>query len=96
MRADDHDKEIDQIVKDYGYPFEEHEVITSDGYILKAFRIPHGKNQDSNEKRPAVIFQHGILDSADFGVCHGPELSPAFYLANLGYDVWVIYFHQFL
>ena len=39
--------------------------------------------------RPPILIQHGVFDSADFVVSHGPDLSPAFYLANLGYDVWV-------
>ena len=35
------------------------------------------------------MIQHGIFDSADFVVAHGPEQSPAFFLANKGYDVWI-------
>ena len=63
---------------------------TSDGYILKMFRIPHGKDTDEPDlNRPPLLIQHGIFDSADFVVMHGPTNSPAFYLANQGYDVWV-------
>ena len=87
--ADDHDKTFQQIVQDYGYPLETHKVTTSDGYILTTFRIPHGKNQAPADGRPAVIIQHGYFDSADITVVHGPEESPAFYLANQGFDVWV-------
>mmetsp|Transcript_35470 Transcript_35470/g.41027 ORF Transcript_35470/g.41027 Transcript_35470/m.41027 type:complete len:402 (-) Transcript_35470:40-1245(-) len=90
--ADDIAKSFDRIVKDYGYPFEQHYVTTSDGYILKLFRIQHGikdANETSTNGRPAILIQHGIFDSADFVLTHGPDLSPAFYLANAGYDVWV-------
>lgn len=87
--ADDIGKNFEQITKDYGYPFEQHYITTSDGYILKMFRIEHGRNGKESNNRPPILIQHGVFDSADFVVCHGPEDSPAFYLANLGYDVWV-------
>ena len=44
VSGDDLTKSFEKIVKDYGYPFEQHYVTTSDGYILKLFRIPHGKH----------------------------------------------------
>ena len=47
------------------------------------------KDPKSGNGRPAILIQHGIFDSADFVVTHGSDLSPAFYLANSGYDVWV-------
>lgn len=87
--GDDFGKSFEQITKDYGYPFEQHMVTTSDGYILKLFRIKHGKNGENPNGNTPILIQHGVFDSADFVVCHGPDLSPAFYLANLGYDVWV-------
>lgn len=87
--ADDHDKPVEQIIEDYGYPLEKHYVHTSDGYILGLWRIPHGKDQTYEQGRPIVLWQHGGFDSSDALFVHGPELSPAFFLANQGYDVWV-------
>jgi hypothetical protein len=64
-------KSFSQIVTDYGFPFEQHFVATSDGYILRMFRIKHGKHHDRNTKRPAIILLHGIIDSADNSVVNG-------------------------
>ena len=89
ISADDHDKTFQEIVSDYGYPLETHEVQTTDGYVLTTFRIPHGRDQVASTDSPIVLIQHGYFDSADFVVMNGPELSLAFYLANQGFDVWV-------
>ena len=43
----------------------------------------------SDNGRQSILIQHGIFDSADFVVTHEPEQSPAFFLANNKYDVWV-------
>lgn len=88
-QADDHDLTFEQICEEYGYPLEKYHVTTSDGYILGLFRIPYGKDQKYSSDRPALLFQHGAFDSSDALFNHGPELSPAFYLANQGFDVWV-------
>ena len=87
--GDDLSKAFDQIARDYGFPFEQHYITTSDNYILRLYRIKGPKNSADTNGRPPILIQHGIFDSADFVVMHGPELSPAFFLANLGYDVWV-------
>lgn len=64
------------MIKLYGYPVEKHKVTTEDGYILTIFRIPHGKNsEDSFEKRPPVVLQHGLLCSSDDWLLSGPERS---------------------
>ena len=77
-----------EIAQFHGYPFEEYSVTTSDGYILQLFRIPHGLNDTYSEGRPAILLQHGLIDPSDAFIIRGPELSPGFYLANSGYDVW--------
>ena len=80
---------FEETVQAHGYPFEEHSVTTSDGYILPLYRIPHGLNDTYTQGRPAILLQHGIIDPSDSFIIRGSELSPAFYLANSGYDIWV-------
>lgn len=75
-------------MQSHGYPFEEYSVTTPDGYILRLFRIPHGQNDTYIQGRPVVILQHGIVEPSDCYIVRGTYLSPAFYLANNGYDVW--------
>ena len=44
------------------YLFEEYNITTADGYILKLHRIPP-KNYNKSGA-PVVLLQHGILDSS--------------------------------
>lgn len=41
-----------QIVADAGYNFEEYDVVTKDGYVLKMFRVRH---RETPERAPAVL-----------------------------------------
>jgi pimeloyl-ACP methyl ester carboxylesterase len=66
-----------------------HKVQTPDGYILTVFRIPGLTGEAANANKPAVLFQHGILDSADAWIMNKAEVAPAFVVARLGYDVWL-------
>ena len=63
----DENRTLEEMVTSKGYPFEKHEVITSDGYILQIFRIPGAKNEPNYKATPKqpVYFQHGLLDSSD-------------------------------
>ncbi|XP_026753514.1 lipase 3-like [Galleria mellonella] len=72
---------ITQLLIKYNYPVEQHEVITSDGYIVTMFRIP--------SKGPPVFLMHGLLCSSDDFLTAGPDSGLAYLLSDAGYDVWL-------
>ncbi|KAJ0176036.1 hypothetical protein K1T71_008210 [Dendrolimus kikuchii] len=85
---EDAELDVPGLIAKYGYPVEVHTVVTSDGYILEAHRIPHGRNNESDTKKPVVFVMHGLLSSsADFLVL-GPGNALGYLLADAGYDVW--------
>lgn len=88
-----------QVIKDHGYPIEKHFYTTEDDYINCVFRIsgPRGTSAKFNteqqkkglsEKRPVIVYQHGLLDSCA-GICMDELDSFAFFLADQGFDVWM-------
>jgi hypothetical protein len=68
-----------------GYPLENHKAVTSDGWVLNLYRIPHGKNRNTSPgKRPVIYLHHGIsLSSACFTLLNENE-SMAYILADAG------------
>jgi lysosomal acid lipase/cholesteryl ester hydrolase len=88
---DEHKMTIEEMIHSKEYPLEIHNVITEDGYMLRCYRIPGGKGEEdykSKRKQP-VLFQHGILDSADGWVCNSEDKCLPYILANSGFDVWL-------
>ncbi|XP_051167090.1 lipase 3-like [Leptopilina boulardi] len=86
------DKKIRYLVNDDGYPFEEYELKTQDGYILKIHRIPGGcdKKCYKNEKnKPIVFLLHPLTQSSISWIMDGPKISLAYLLADKGFDVWL-------
>ncbi|XP_053805020.1 lipase member M-like [Vidua chalybeata] len=81
---------ISQKIRFHGYPSEEHEVMTEDGYFLSLNRIPHGKGGAglSGPRTPVLIVHGFCLDGGDW-VDNFPDSSLAFILADAGYDVWI-------
>lgn len=80
----------------YGFEYEEHTVVTEDGYILTVGRIPGELGKKNDEKnsngatgKPAVILQHGLECNMMTWVFNTNDSAPAFVLARSGYDVWM-------
>jgi len=88
----DDKRSFQEMCVEYGFQFEEHTVVTEDNYILTVWRIPglaDEVNTATNAIKPAVLFQHGILDSANCWIMNWDDVSPAFVAARAGYDVWL-------
>ncbi|XP_031768044.2 lipase 3-like [Galleria mellonella] len=79
--SDDKNLNITQLLTKYGYPVQQHEVKTSDGYLLTMFRIPNDG--------PPVLLMHGTLSSSDDFLTIGSNSGLGYLLANAGYDVWL-------
>ncbi|KAF2891448.1 hypothetical protein ILUMI_14725 [Ignelater luminosus] len=77
---------VPDLPQEYGYPCENHTVVTPDGSILEMHRILHGK-KSFPDKRSVIYLQHGILASSADWVLPGPRKGFAYILADFSYDV---------
>ena len=83
-------KTIQEICVENGFKYEEHTVVTEDGYILTVMRIPGLVGETvSDSPKPVVFMQHGLMDAADAWVMNWADVAPAFVTSRKGYDVWL-------
>ncbi|KAL8187080.1 UNVERIFIED_CONTAM: hypothetical protein K2H54_032486 [Gekko kuhli] len=73
---------ISEKIQYWGYPSEEYEVLTADGYYLSLNRIPGGS-------KGAVLMIHALIKEGGGWVENLPHNSLGFILADAGYDVWI-------
>lgn len=68
---------------------EEYKVTTKDGYILPLHRLIDPKETDEQRAlRKPILLQHGLLCSSGGYIASGRN-SLAYYLVEMGYDVWM-------
>ena len=76
-----------EIIRDKGYPCEEYDVVTDDGFILSVQRIPHGANGTvPAAPRPAIYLQHGLVCQTGIWVTDYLTTIP-YYFADRGTNV---------
>ena len=89
--SDDQFKTFQQIANENGFRVEVYQVVTYDGYILQVYRIP-GKLTEtdrSDAPKPAILLQHALVMDMMVWIMNEPEVAPAFFLAERGFDVWL-------
>lgn len=78
-----------EFVSYYKYPIEEYDVQTSDGYILKFYRITGSPSSPPAPGKKAALLAHGFYTSSIDWVNLGPDFSLPYTLADAGYEVWL-------
>ncbi|XP_026476259.1 lipase 3-like [Ctenocephalides felis] len=82
-------------IQEFGYPVEQYNVTTKDGYILSLHRIPRSPKNGpllktfQNSDNKVVLLIPGLFSSSADFVLMGPNKSLALFLSDHGYDVWL-------
>jgi hypothetical protein len=80
-----------ELVDYWGYQFEEHHVLTSDGYILGIHRIPGAKNEGPvTESKPVALLAHGLLASSSQWIFGPAYNSMGYALADEGVQIFFL------
>ncbi|KAJ7324182.1 hypothetical protein JRQ81_017202, partial [Phrynocephalus forsythii] len=80
-----------EIIQYWGYPNKEYEILTDDGYYLKANRIPRGGSGPRKPgPKPVALLVPGLVMEGKGWITNLPNNSLGFVLADAGYDVWII------
>jgi len=79
----------------FGYTFEEHVIMTKDGYLLGLHRLCRKQGEDryrtgTSTGKPVVYLHHGLLMNSEIWIClTSPQRCIPFILVEMGFDVWL-------
>ncbi|KAI0338374.1 lipase [Trametopsis cervina] len=79
----------------FGYTFEEHVILTKDGYLLGLHRLSRKLGErrtrvGASTGKPVVYLHHGLLMNSEVWIClTSPQRSLPFVLVEMGFDVWL-------
>jgi tRNA nucleotidyltransferase (CCA-adding enzyme) len=78
-------RNIGDYIKEHGFDYEEHQVMTDDGYRLVLYQLVQNQEETTQKsKHPTpVLIQHGLFQSAGVFVSSG-SMSLAFWLSKQG------------
>lgn len=82
------------MIRYWGYPAEEHVVVTEDGYVLTMHRIPFGRNGTQGQPRQPVFLGHSLLTSSAVFSFGPPEKELAYLLADAGEERSIDLVHE--
>ncbi|KAG0444947.1 hypothetical protein HPB47_013192 [Ixodes persulcatus] len=82
--------DIGALINKQGYPFERHDVVTRDGYIIEMHRIPQGRTPCPEPcQREPIFVMTALLTASSSWVLDFPTQSLGYVLADNKYDVWL-------
>lgn len=69
--------EVTKLIHEFGYDVEIHDLITSDGYVLRIHRLkfPESSNELDVESKSPVLMLHGLFSSSGQFVHLGPKVN---------------------
>ena len=73
------------MIESKGLRFEEHRILTEDGYVISAWRVFRG----GKVKRKPVLIQHGLLDSSVTWLTPTWSNNIVRMLTDTGFEVWL-------
>lgn len=88
-------QDFEALCRIFGYTFEEHVVLTKDGYLLGLHRVSLRKGEmrtpsTCQMSKPVVYLHHGLLMNSEVWIClTAAQRCIPFVLVELGYDVWL-------
>ncbi|CAG9771584.1 unnamed protein product [Ceutorhynchus assimilis] len=83
-------KHLYEFLESHDWVYENHTVVTPDGYHINAIRLPRARGEiPSNKQKPCVLLVHGYASQPQLFMVQLND-SIAMMLVEAGFDVWIM------